>query len=73
MRRALLRTRMLLVPLALGAMVLGVHASGRVLPGRAQPAPTVLIAFIGEFGPVLTGANGMTLYVFDRDEPGVSN
>lgn len=64
---------MLLVPLLAAAIVLGLHVSDRVLPSRAQPAPTVLIAQIGDFGPVLTGANGMTLYVFDRDEPGVSN
>lgn len=63
---------MLLVPLV-AALVLGLHASIRTVPGRAQPAATVLIAQIGEFGPVLTGTNGMTLYVFDRDQPGQSN
>jgi len=62
----------LLVPLV-AALLLGLYASIRTVPGRAQPAATVLIAHIGEFGPVLTGTNGMTLYVFDRDEPGVSN
>ncbi len=72
MRTGTTRTRMLLVPL-MAALFLGLHAWRGVAPGRAQPTATVLIAQIGEFGPVLTGTNGMTLYVFDRDEPGVSN
>jgi predicted lipoprotein with Yx(FWY)xxD motif len=34
---------------------------------------TVQIAEHPEFGEILTDANGMTLYIFLRDEPGVSN
>jgi predicted lipoprotein with Yx(FWY)xxD motif len=39
----------------------------------AQGTPTVQPRNVGALGTVLTGANGMTLYTFDRDTPGVSN
>lgn len=35
--------------------------------------PTVQVAQHAEHGSILTGANGMTLYVFTRDTAGVSN
>jgi predicted lipoprotein with Yx(FWY)xxD motif len=57
------------------ALVLVVLGLGMALPGqavRAQSAPTVLVAQNATLGPILTDANGMTLYVFMRDSPGVS-
>lgn len=41
----------------------------------ALSAPSVLAApdGIAVNDGVLTGANGMTLYIFDKDEPGVTN
>ncbi|HEX6972114.1 MAG TPA: hypothetical protein VF234_07830 [Limnochordia bacterium] len=38
-----------------------------------NPAPTVQIRMDEELGPHLVDAMGMTLYLFERDEPGVSN
>jgi predicted lipoprotein with Yx(FWY)xxD motif len=46
------------------------YEGGRV---TAQPAPTVQIAMAGDHGAILTDADGMTLYIFDRDEQNVSN
>jgi hypothetical protein len=46
MRTGTRRTRTLLVPLLAAAIILGLHVSDRVLPSRAQPTPTVLIAAI---------------------------
>jgi predicted lipoprotein with Yx(FWY)xxD motif len=39
----------------------------------AQAAPTIVTRDAGDLGTVLTGGNGMTLYAFDRDQPGTSN
>jgi len=36
-------------------------------------APTVQVRFDPQLGHILTGPNGMTLYVFGKDEAGVSN
>jgi predicted lipoprotein with Yx(FWY)xxD motif len=55
---------------ALSVWVIVQYESGRVV---AQPAPTVQIAMAGDLGAILTDADGMTLYIFDRDEPNVSN
>jgi predicted lipoprotein with Yx(FWY)xxD motif len=63
-----MRTRLvvalLLAVLALGSMV--------VQSAVAQSA-VVQIVNHPQYGMILTGANGMTLYLFTRDEPGVSN
>jgi predicted lipoprotein with Yx(FWY)xxD motif len=40
---------------------------------RAQDATTVMIADAGSLGLILTDSAGLTLYIFDRDTPGVSN
>lgn len=60
--------------LGLGAVV-AVWAVIHIGAGRAaaQDAPTVQIGDGGALGAILTGSNGMTLYTFDRDQPGVSN
>ncbi|HEX7021494.1 MAG TPA: hypothetical protein VF171_01465 [Trueperaceae bacterium] len=39
----------------------------------ANVAPTVSVANDPELGPMLVGANGMTLYLFTKDEPNKSN
>jgi predicted lipoprotein with Yx(FWY)xxD motif len=57
--------------LAVAALsVAGSAAGGR--EALAQGSPTVLTRTTA-LGTVLTGANGNTLYTFDRDTPGVSN
>ncbi|MEX2228229.1 MAG: hypothetical protein WEB13_01190 [Dehalococcoidia bacterium] len=40
---------------------------------RAQTAETVAVGSTAALGDVLVAANGMTLYLFARDTPGVSN
>ena len=40
---------------------------------EAQPAPKVSSANIPNFGNLLVDGNGLTLYTFSNDEPGVSN
>lgn len=39
----------------------------------AQGGPTVQVAEHPTYGKILVDANGMTLYIFTKDEPGVSN
>jgi len=56
----------LLIALALGGTALSGHLVA------AQGSPTVQTRNVGALGTVLTGANGLTLYTFDRDMPGVS-
>lgn len=62
-----------------GGMTLAAVAAGWFGVGNggadvsAQAAPTVQTRDAGSLGTVLTGANGKTLYVFDRDTPGTSN
>jgi predicted lipoprotein with Yx(FWY)xxD motif len=55
----------LLALLAFAAMAAG--------PAKAQSATTVLVAQDPTLGPILTDPNGMTLYVFMRDTPAMSN
>jgi predicted lipoprotein with Yx(FWY)xxD motif len=43
------------------------------VPGSAQTDTTVSTAEDPELGTILTDAEGMTLYIFANDEPGVSN
>lgn len=38
-----------------------------------NPGPVLQTAKAGDLGTILTGANGMTLYMFTKDTPGVSN
>jgi predicted lipoprotein with Yx(FWY)xxD motif len=63
--------------MAFGVFVMAVLVAWvvRIEVGRvtAQAAPTVQIAMAGDAGAILTDADGMTLYVFDRDESNVSN
>lgn len=55
---------------ALGVLlVLGMLWSGV----SAQANPTVQIASHPQLGDILTGPDGMTLYTFANDEPGISN
>ncbi len=62
----------LLITLALvmSAAWIGVRVeSGRI---AAQAAPTVQVAMAGDLGAILADESGMSLYVFDRDEPNAS-
>ncbi|GAB4560103.1 MAG: hypothetical protein Kow0047_06470 [Anaerolineae bacterium] len=42
-------------------------------PEAEAVAATVAVSEHPSLGPILVGPNGMTLYIFTRDEPGVSN
>lgn len=55
--------------LALGAFALSMGATAT----RAQDAPDVTIGDGGELGQILVDKDGLTLYIFTRDEPGTSN
>ncbi len=44
-----------------------------VAPVLAQGGPTVQVAEHPMYGKILVDADGMTLYIFTKDEPGVSN
>ena len=60
--------RRLLVPLlavALGFMV--------AVPAMAQATPTVKVATDATLGKILVDGDGKTLYLYSRDEKGVSN
>ncbi|MGD9890800.1 MAG: hypothetical protein AB7R89_16450 [Dehalococcoidia bacterium] len=66
------------IGVALGVLAVALIAAWaivRIEGGRvtAQSTPTVQIAQAGDFGAILTDADGLTLYIFDRDEPDVSN
>ncbi len=68
------RTRVALPLVALvAAAVFTWPAWGGAGRTAAQAEPTVQIAQAGDLGAILTGSNGLTLYVFDRDEANVSN
>src|SRR5690242_11027291 len=59
---------------ALG-VALGLFGGAWALPGQgvsAQNAPTVQTRAAGSLGTVLTGSDGKTLYVFDKDTAGSS-
>jgi predicted lipoprotein with Yx(FWY)xxD motif len=58
--------------LCVTAMVGSLWLSVGTRPTAAQGTPTIQTRQTG-LGTVLTGPNGMTLYTFDRDTPGVSN
>jgi len=58
---------MIAATLALVAGALGATASAQM------EAPSVGTMDAADLGTVLTDANGMTLYLFTRDQPGVSN
>ena len=51
---------------AAAVMIASPAALAQMMMGPAMTGETGL-------GTVLVGPNGMTLYIFDRDEPGVSN
>jgi predicted lipoprotein with Yx(FWY)xxD motif len=53
-----------------GAAVLALLAAPAVADEMAGGAMMSMETGIGE---ILTDANGMTLYIFDKDEPGVTN
>ena len=59
--------RFLLLLVVLGMMLAGAVAA------QDEMAPTVALGGTDELGPFLTDAAGMTLYIFTRDELGVSN
>ena len=42
-------------------------------PALAQGTTTVMTHDDAKLGTILTGANGMTLYIYTKDEPGKSN
>lgn len=60
-----------LAPLA--AIVLSLLFVTALRPVRAQDSTTVQVGQNDALGAILTDANGMTLYVFMRDTPDVSN
>jgi predicted lipoprotein with Yx(FWY)xxD motif len=63
-------TRLWLVIAALATLA----ALGAGRATRAQSAPTVLVSQNANLGmAILTDSNGMTLYTFGNDQPGVSN
>jgi predicted lipoprotein with Yx(FWY)xxD motif len=64
-----------LLLLGLVAAVIASRGGPPLPAGRlaAQAAPVVQVVLAGDLGPILAGTNGRTLYVFDRDEPQVSN
>lgn len=59
--------RFLLLVVVLGLLLTGVAAA------QDDMAHTVVLGGNDELGPFLTDAAGMTLYIFNRDEMGVSN
>ncbi len=64
------RRRALAASLAIALMLfagIGVGVSAQ------EEAPTVMVGDGGSLGPILTGPNGMTLYLYTRDVPGISN
>jgi predicted lipoprotein with Yx(FWY)xxD motif len=60
--------RRLLVPLL--AVALGFMAA---VPAMAQATPTVMVATDATLGKILVDGAGKTLYLYSRDEKGVSN
>jgi predicted lipoprotein with Yx(FWY)xxD motif len=58
-------------PSALLALVVVAVLAGQALAQAVTP--TVQVRYDAQLGHLLTDAAGMTLYVYSRDEPGVSN
>jgi predicted lipoprotein with Yx(FWY)xxD motif len=56
-----------------GAFAVSLGAGADTSRIAAQTSSTVLIAQSDTLGAILTAANGMTLYVFDGDNPNASN
>ena len=66
--------------IALGALMLllaiqpALAAPARPVIAQSAPAAaTVAVAANADYGDILVDANGMTLYMFDKDAPGTSN
>lgn len=57
--------------LALAAAAAALMAPAAFAPALAQEGAISMMET--DLGEVLTDSNGMTLYIFDRDEPGVTN
>ena len=55
-----------------GALTIGLALLGPTA-ASAQPAPTVVVNDGGDLGQILTDPSGMTLYLFTKDAPGVTN
>jgi predicted lipoprotein with Yx(FWY)xxD motif len=66
-------TSRVLVPVALVAALILSFVAMRPGETGAQAGATVQVGSSASLGPVLTGPNGMTLYVFANDTTGVSN
>ena len=66
-------TSRVLVPVALVAALILSFVAMRPGETGAQAGTTVQVGSSASLGPVLTGPNGMTLYVFANDTTGVSN
>lgn len=57
--------------IALAAAAAALMAPAALGPAAAQEGAISMMET--DLGEILTDANGMTLYIFDRDEPGVTN
>ncbi len=71
MRSNAWRTQRRAVSVIAGIALLALLALGGGV--AAQAAPAVQVRDDSPFGPILTDAEGRTLYMFTRDAPGVSN
>jgi predicted lipoprotein with Yx(FWY)xxD motif len=66
------RMRMFATSLTL-ALLTGLMPGGPATVLAADQSPTIQVAQDANLGTILTGPNGMTLYLYTKDTPGVSN